>query len=142
MFLHEYFKPKTVITNGIIILLLSPLTSNCINLMGISSAHFGLYHINFTDPNRTRTAKKSVSFYKEVIAKRQLNETATTTSVTVSTSTNPTTESDTREEPTTTGSPTNTPSSEPTTPGSANRIFSYNMLILIPCLTFVFTKFI
>ncbi|XP_076452482.1 lactase/phlorizin hydrolase-like [Babylonia areolata] len=30
-------------------------------------AHFGLYQVDFDDPNRTRTAKKSVSFFKQLV---------------------------------------------------------------------------
>lgn len=33
---------------------------------------FGLYHVDFTDSNRTRTAKDSANWYRKVIAKRSL----------------------------------------------------------------------
>lgn len=36
------------------------------------SAHFGLYHINFSDPNRTRTAKKSVDFYRKLVTTHRI----------------------------------------------------------------------
>ncbi|KAJ8973204.1 hypothetical protein NQ317_018953 [Molorchus minor] len=44
------------------------------------SAHFGLYHVDFTDPNRTRTPKKSVSFLSDVIRSRTIPELSTTPS--------------------------------------------------------------
>ncbi|KAB0800022.1 hypothetical protein PPYR_07902 [Photinus pyralis] len=34
---------------------------------------FGLYHVDFNDPNRTRTAKESAKYYKKVIAHRKLD---------------------------------------------------------------------
>ncbi|XP_063932902.1 myrosinase 1-like isoform X2 [Zophobas morio] len=36
-------------------------------------AKFGLYHVNFTDPNRSRTPKKSVEFFKRVTKTRTIN---------------------------------------------------------------------
>lgn len=33
---------------------------------------FGLYEVNFTDPSRKRTPKKSAEFYKKVIKTHQL----------------------------------------------------------------------
>ncbi|KAF5307524.1 hypothetical protein FQR65_LT06879 [Abscondita terminalis] len=33
---------------------------------------FGLYHVNFSDPHRTRTPKKSVEFYKQLIKEKKL----------------------------------------------------------------------
>ncbi|KAF5298935.1 hypothetical protein FQA39_LY11652 [Lamprigera yunnana] len=34
---------------------------------------FGLYHVNFSDPNRPRTAKKSAKFYADLIKNRRLS---------------------------------------------------------------------
>ncbi|KAJ8917370.1 hypothetical protein NQ315_002394 [Exocentrus adspersus] len=42
-------------------------------IMGYSEK-FGLYHVNFSDPNRKRTAKKSVDWYKKVIRERRVVE--------------------------------------------------------------------
>ncbi|KAJ8932965.1 hypothetical protein NQ318_004476 [Aromia moschata] len=36
------------------------------------SEKFGLYHVNFSDPKRKRTAKKSVEWYKNVITHRRI----------------------------------------------------------------------
>jgi len=34
---------------------------------------FGLVHVNFTDPNRTRTPKWSMNWYKDVIETKKLS---------------------------------------------------------------------
>uniref|UniRef100_A0A914CW93 Beta-glucosidase n=1 Tax=Acrobeloides nanus TaxID=290746 RepID=A0A914CW93_9BILA len=34
---------------------------------------YGLYQVNFTDPNRTRTPKASASWYTNVIAQRSIS---------------------------------------------------------------------
>ena len=36
------------------------------------SERFGIYHVDFSDPNRKRTPKNSVNFLKDVIRTRQL----------------------------------------------------------------------
>ena len=36
------------------------------------SEKFGLHQVNFSDPNRTRTAKKSAEWFKELIANNGL----------------------------------------------------------------------
>ncbi|KAF2890764.1 hypothetical protein ILUMI_15409, partial [Ignelater luminosus] len=33
---------------------------------------FGLYYVNFTDPNRKRTVKASAKFYKDIIKSRAI----------------------------------------------------------------------
>ncbi|KAJ8973207.1 hypothetical protein NQ317_018956 [Molorchus minor] len=38
------------------------------------SQHFGMYHVNFTDDDRPRTPKKSVDFYKKIIASHCLSD--------------------------------------------------------------------
>ncbi|KAJ8973205.1 hypothetical protein NQ317_018954 [Molorchus minor] len=38
------------------------------------SVHFGFYHVDFSDDDRPRTAKKSVDFYKNLIATRCLSD--------------------------------------------------------------------
>ena len=35
---------------------------------------FGLYHVDFENPKRTRTPKDSVHFYKDVVSTKQLPE--------------------------------------------------------------------
>ncbi|XP_018565435.1 myrosinase 1-like [Anoplophora glabripennis] len=75
------------------------------------SAHFGLYHVNFTDPDRKRTAKKSASYYKFVATTHELPE-ITTTNV----------------------SPEST-----THHGSANKVFSSNVLVVV--LSFIYMWF-
>ena len=37
-------------------------------------AKFGLFHVDFNDPKRPRTAKKSAAFYKEVIENNGLHK--------------------------------------------------------------------
>ncbi|KAG5867781.1 hypothetical protein JTB14_032285 [Gonioctena quinquepunctata] len=36
------------------------------------SEKFGLYHVDFTDPDRRRTPKKSAEWYKTVIRERKI----------------------------------------------------------------------
>nr|CAI5862360.1 unnamed protein product [Callosobruchus analis] len=38
------------------------------------SEQFGLYHVDFNNPNRTRTKKKSADYYKKVIATRSIEK--------------------------------------------------------------------
>lgn len=37
------------------------------------SAKFGLYQVNFTDPERTRTPRASASYYKNIIKTNSLD---------------------------------------------------------------------
>ncbi|KAF5307525.1 hypothetical protein FQR65_LT06880 [Abscondita terminalis] len=46
------------------------------------SASFGLYHVNFSDPSRPRTPKKSVEFYRQVIKEYNLTNMKFTTILT------------------------------------------------------------
>lgn len=36
------------------------------------SEKFGLYHVDFNDPNRKRTAKKSAKWYKKTVNERRI----------------------------------------------------------------------
>lgn len=108
------------------------------------SAHFGLYHVNFTDPDRKRTAKKSASFYKDVVTSRILPYNPATTIVVPATTDDGET-SDTTEEPTSTDTYTDTPTSDlptDTTPGSANRIISSSTILIALSFIFICAKLI
>lgn len=36
----------------------------------LSRKRFGMYQVNFTDPDRARTEKKSAKYYREVISRK------------------------------------------------------------------------
>lgn len=57
-------------------------------------AKFGLYHVDFEDPLRTRTPKSSVEVVRKIIAERKLieNEEETTAATTPATTTTTTTQ--------------------------------------------------
>ncbi|KAJ8936643.1 hypothetical protein NQ314_012259, partial [Rhamnusium bicolor] len=82
------------------------------------SQHYGFYQVNLTDVNKRRIRKRSVQYYYDLIKSHTIPDEITTTSTTTSTTTTTTTE----------------PS---TTPGAANRILFYPLIISVPVFSYL-----